>query len=128
MDEFALKAVFTSLLFNDIAYAIFSEAELSRGYADLCLILRPDARDQELFDLLFEFKYISNSKIKNIKNLSEKELESNVSVKKAFSDAKKQLEFYSKGLIKKFGKKLKLKKYAIVSIGFDKLFFEEFAC
>jgi len=28
-------------------------------------------------------------------------------------------------LIKKFGKELKLKKYAVVSIGFDKLFFEE---
>ena len=43
----------------------------------------------------------------------------------AFLDAKKQLVFYSKGLMKKFGDQLKLKQYAVVSIGFDQLFFEE---
>jgi len=46
-----------------INYALFSEPELSRGFADLCLILRPDARDAALFDLLFEFKYVPVSKV-----------------------------------------------------------------
>ena len=127
MNEFALKAVFTTLLCDDINYALFSEPELSRGFADLCLILRPDARPAELFDLLFEFKYIplSKMKLKNIAQISDKTLKSKPLVKKAFSDAKKQLMFYSKGLCKKFGNILKLKKYAVVSIGFDRLFFEE---
>jgi len=125
MDEFALKVVFTTLIFNDINYALFSEAELSRGYADLCLILRPDARDTELFDLLFEFKYVEKSKIKNFQKMSEDVLKSKGPVENAFDEAKEQLGFYSKGLIKKFGKELKLKKYAVVSIGFDRLLFEE---
>jgi len=102
MDEFALKAVFTTLIYNDISYALFSETELSRGYADLCLIIRPDARDSDFFDLLFEFKYIPKSKIKNPKKVSDKELKSKPPVKKAFNEAKNQLAFYSNGLIKKF--------------------------
>lgn len=126
MNEFALKAVFTTLLFDDINYALFSEPELSRGFADLCLILRPDARNTALFDLLFEFKYVSRSKIseKDIDALSDTALKSKTPVKKAFIDAKKQLKFYGKGLNKKFGSQLKLKQYAVVSVGFDRLFFE----
>ena len=127
MNEFALKAVFTTLLFDDINYALFNESELSRGFADLCLILRPDARNAALFDLLFEFKYIPLSKInlKNIDQLSEEELKSSPTVKESFIDAKKQLAFYFNGLMNKFGSQLKLKQYAVVSIGFDRLFFEE---
>jgi len=126
MNEFALKAVFTTLLFDDINYALFSEPELSRGFADLCLILRPDARNTALFDLLFEFKYVSRSKIseKDIDALSDTALKSKTPVKKAFIDAKKQLKFYGKGLNKKFGSQLKLNQYAVVSVGFDRLFFE----
>jgi len=126
MNEFALKAVFTTLLFDDINYALFSEPELSRGFADLCLILRPDARNTALFDLLFEFKYVSRSKIseKDIGTLSDKELQSKSPVKQAFNDAKKQLKSYTKGLQKKFGSQLKLNQYAVVSVGFDRLFFE----
>ncbi|ETR67513.1 MAG: hypothetical protein OMM_05094 [Candidatus Magnetoglobus multicellularis str. Araruama] len=127
MNEFALKAVFTTLLCDDTNYALFSESELSRGYADLCLILRPDARDAALFDLLFEFKYISLSKgqLKNLDQLSDKELRSKTVIKKSFVDAQKQIGFYSKGLRKKFGNQLKLKQYAVVSIGFERLLFQE---
>ncbi|ETR66759.1 MAG: AAA-ATPase-like protein [Candidatus Magnetoglobus multicellularis str. Araruama] len=84
MNEFALKAVFTTLLFDDINYALFSEPELSRGFADLCLILRPDARNTALFDLLFEFKYVSRSKIseKDIDALSDTALKSKNTSKK----------------------------------------------
>ena len=127
MNEFALKAVFTTLLCDDINYALFSEPELSKGFADLCLILRPDARNTALFDLLFEFKYVSLSKMnkKELKNASDRSLKSKSPIKKAFIEAKKQLNSYSKGLQKKFGSQLKLKQYAVVSIGFDRLFFEE---
>jgi hypothetical protein len=127
MNEFALKAVFTTLLCDDINYALFSEPELSKGFADLCLILRPDARNNPLFDLLFEFKYVAVSKIslKDIDQVSDKLLKSKPAVKKAFVDAKKQLKFYAKGLQKKFGGQLRLKQYAVVSIGFHRLFFQE---
>jgi hypothetical protein len=77
------------------------------------------------FSLLFELKYVPISKIKNMDQLSDEELRSIPTVKESFLDAKKQLVFYSKGLMKKFGDQLKLKQYAVVSIGFDRLFFEE---
>ncbi|KPA13024.1 AAA-ATPase-like protein [Candidatus Magnetomorum sp. HK-1] len=34
MNEFALKAVFTTLLCDDINYALFSEPEFSKGFAE----------------------------------------------------------------------------------------------
>jgi hypothetical protein len=55
----------------------------------------------------------------------EEELKSSPTVKESFIDAKKQLAFYFNGLMNKFGSQLKLKQYAVVSIGFDRLFFEE---
>ena len=64
--------------------------ELSRGYADLCLILRPDARPYRLHDLLFEFKYVELKTIdlkgEDVKRMN-KELRALAPVVKAFSEA-----------------------------------------
>ncbi len=129
MNEFALKMAFTTLLFNDITHALFSEPELSRGYADLCLILRPDARQYQLSDMLFEFKYISLKKLnlsgKQVKDMDEKELLQKTPVKKAFKDAKSQIRRYADVLHERFGGQLRLKTYIVVSVGFERLFGEE---
>jgi hypothetical protein len=47
-----------TLLFNDNLYMMVSEIEVDHGYADLALILRPDARKYQALDLLLEFKYL----------------------------------------------------------------------
>ncbi len=129
MNEFAVKMAFTTLLFNDITHALFSEPELSRGYADLCLILRPDARKYQLYDMLFEFKYVTLDKLnlsgKQIRNMDEKELLQKTPVKKAFRDAKSQIRRYANVLHERFGGQLRLKTYIVVSVGFERLFGEE---
>lgn len=129
MNEFAVKMAFTTLLFNDINYAIFSEPELSRGYADLCLLLRPDARPYKLFDLLFEFKYVPLDALgmngEQVKNMAEQELLQKTPVKNAFKEARTQLTRYTRVLQDRLGDQLKLKTYLVVSIGFDRLLGEE---
>lgn len=45
-------AVFLTLLWNDVSHTVHSEPELNHRYADLCLLLRPDARASRLVDLL----------------------------------------------------------------------------
>jgi hypothetical protein len=120
-----VKTAFTALLFNDIVYALFSEPELSRGHADLCLILRPDARKYQLYDMLFEFKYVSLKKLnlsgEQLRNMPESELLQKSPVKKAFKDAASQLSRYADVLKEKFGGQLRLKTYAVVSAGFERL-------
>ncbi|MCP4350990.1 MAG: hypothetical protein GY795_36450 [Desulfobacterales bacterium] len=129
MDEFALKMAFTALLFNDVNYSVLSEPELSRGYADLCLILRPDARQYQLFDMLFEFKYVSLKTLKlsgkQVKNTDEQQLLQKTPVKKAFREARTQINRYAKVLQERFGEQLMLKTYIVVSVGFEQLFGEE---
>ncbi|MCP4108100.1 MAG: AAA family ATPase [Desulfobacteraceae bacterium] len=129
MNEFTVKMAFTTLLFNDITYALFSEPELSKGYADLCLILRPDARKYQLHDMLFEFKYVTLDKLnlsgEQIRNMDEKELLQKTPVKKAFNDAKLQIRRYADVLDERFGRQLRLKTYIVVSVGFERLFGEE---
>jgi hypothetical protein len=126
MNEFAVKMAFTALLFNDITHALFSEPELSRGYADLCLILRPDARKYELYDMLFEFKYVSLKKLnlsnEDVRNMDKEKLMSKAPVKQAFKDAESQIARYADALSNRFGDQLRLKKYVVVSIGFERLF------
>lgn len=129
MNEFAVKMAFTSLLFNDIIYSIFSEPELSRGYADLCLLLRPDARQYQLFDMLFEFKYISLDTLnlggEQVRSMTEQELLQRPPVRKAFKEARSQLTRYAGALRARVGEQLKLKTFLVVSVGFDRLFGEE---
>ncbi len=129
MNEFAVKMAFTTLLFNDASYALFSEPELSRGHADLCLIIRPDARQYQLFDMLFEFKYVSLKALKlsgeRVRGMAEGELLEKSPVREAFTDAASQIRRYVGVLREKFGRKLKLKAYIVVSVGFDRLLGEE---
>lgn len=125
MNEFAVKAAFTALLFDDNTYALFSEPELSREYADLCLIIRPDARQYDLCDMLFEFKYVSLKTLelsgKKVRSMTEAELLQKQDVKDAFKDAETQIGRYAGVLRERFGEALRLKTYIIVSVGFDRL-------
>jgi hypothetical protein len=125
MNEFAVKTAFTVMLFNEMSYALFSEPELSRGHADLCLILRPDARQYQLDDMLFEFKYVSLKELnlsgEALRNMPESELLQKTPVKNAFSDAASQLSRYAEILKGRFGEHLRLKTYSVVSVGFERL-------
>jgi hypothetical protein len=125
MNEFAVKMAFTTLLFNDVNYAIYSEPELSRGYADLCLLLRPDARPYQLVDLLFEFKYVALDALKlsgeQVRQVETDKLRQLPAVEAAFAAARAQIERYARALRERVGAQLRLKAYSVVSIGFERL-------
>ena len=125
MNEHAVKMAFLALVFDDVSYMIHSEAELDRGYADLCLLLRPDARSSRLRDLLFEFKYVKLDELEmsgqQLRALDREELDSLAPVEAALAAAGTQLGHYRRALTERFGGRLKLRAYAVVALGFERL-------
>ncbi len=124
-NELTVKTIFLSLLWNDAAYITHSEPELDHGYADLCLLRRPDARTPGLWDLLFEFKRLSLKDLKmsgkDIGALSRAELTEHALVRDALDEAEVQIGAYRTALAKRLDKTPKLRGYAVVALGFKRL-------
>ena len=127
-NELTVKTAFLTLLYNDISYIMDSELEIGRGIADLVMIIRPDMRRFKILDILIEFKYV---KLKDAelsgeqaKKMSMKELQDIPLMKKAMDEAKKQIKRYGDALDKKYGN-LRLRRYAVVSLGFERIWWEE---
>jgi Predicted AAA-ATPase len=124
-NELTVKALFLTLLWNDRSYITHSEPELDHRYADLCMLRRPDARASELWDLLFEFKRLSLKDLgmsgKDVKAASRSELMQRERVKDALQAAETQLAAYRKALEKNRGEALRLRSYAVVALGFERL-------
>jgi len=57
-NELTVKTAFLTLLYNDILYIMDSERVAGHGYADLTMLIRPDMRRFNIFDILIEFKYV----------------------------------------------------------------------
>ncbi len=129
MNEFGVKMAFLSLLFNDFFYIADSEPELGRGYADMTLIARPDMRDTPLLDFLMEFKYVSLKTVdlsgEAVRQADVKALHTLSDVAQALDDAQTQLKTYRQQLSDIYGDKLKLRSYAVVVIGFERLIWIE---
>jgi len=127
MDEQTLKMIFLTLFFDDRRYAVFSELETERGYADLCLLLRSGQRSEggSLFDLLFELKYVplaaTQKTGEELRRLDDAELRRLPAVRSAFDEAWEQLDRYRESLDKRFGATLRLRSYAIVAVGLERL-------
>ncbi len=126
-NELTVKTVFLTLLWNDTSYITHSEPELDHRYADLCLLRRPDARASSLWDLLFEFKKISLKKLgmsgKDVKAASRAELMELPKVKEALDQAEAQIVAYRAALARRPGDTLKLRSFAVVALGFERLVF-----
>ena len=123
-NEHSVKVVFLTLLFNDIAYLAHSEPEVGRGYADLCLLRRFDRRSPELYDLVFEFKYLALSDLgmagEELRGLDRAALEEVPLVQRRFEEAETQLRRYRVALEERYGE-LRLRLYAVVALGFERL-------
>ena len=113
-----------------------SEPAIQRRYGDLIMMIRPEMRHYSVFDLLIEFKYVSLKALKvgqrqltgqDVREKSRNELVSLSAVKKELTQAKTELHNYRQTLIQKYGEALKLRTYAVVGIGFDRLIWEEVA-
>ncbi|NJL27960.1 MAG: AAA family ATPase [Thermoanaerobaculia bacterium] len=132
INEMAVKALFLSLLFDDTHYVTFSELELDKGYADLCLLVRPEMRRHGYFDLLFEFKLVRRlgrgEKAKELARTSEASLRRLPPVAAALAEARAQAERYRAGLVGRFGEAgLRLRCYVVVLVGLERIIGDEIA-
>lgn len=129
-NELMVKTAFLLLLFNDRWYLMDSETELHRRYADLSLMLRPDARQYPLFDHILEFKYLGfKEDEKNqltgelVKSMTLAELRALPLVRQKLAQAREQLQSYGYELQERYGQ-LRLHSHAVVGIGFERFVWE----
>lgn len=128
-NELTIKMAFLSLLFEDHFFIIDSEPALARGYGDLLMLIRPDIRQYKLFDILLEFKFVKLSETgldgQAVRQKSNEELKMLDAVQKKFTEAATQLQNYRATLTQKYGTMLRLRTYAVVAVGFDRLVWKE---
>ena len=128
-NELTIKMAFLSLLFEDHLFIIDSEPALARGYGDLLMLLRPDMRQYKLLDILLEFKFVKLSETgldaQAIRSKSNDELKLLDAVQKKLTEATTQLQHYRATLTQKYGSILRLRTYAVVAIGFERLVWKE---
>ena len=130
-DEAAVKTAFLMFLFDDRLYTVDSEPELKRRYADMTLIIRPDARQYEILDFLLEFKFVSPGDAglsgAQLRTLSAAELAEVSAVRAALAEAESQLREYAPVLRARHGEALRLRVYAVAAAGFERLVWREIA-
>ena len=132
-NELAVKTAFAALLFQDINYRLFSEPSIDgaaprgkgHGYADLVLLLRPDARATPLHDLLLEFKLVRPEDLgmdaEQLAVVSRETLSEAAPVAAALEQATDQVQRYRAGLSARHGSSLKLRSWVVVAVGFERL-------
>ncbi len=128
-----MKTAFATLLFQDVSYRMLSEPSIEgaapsgkgHGFADLVLLLRPDARSTPLWDLLLEFKLVNPEALGedtgSLAVLDRSALAAMAPVAAALEEATTQARRYRAGLEKRYGESLKLRSWAVVAIGFRRL-------
>jgi hypothetical protein len=132
-NELTLKTALLTLLFNDGLYIMDSETQAGRRYVDLTLLVRPDARRFQLFDLLLECKFIALGDLKlsgeAVRALSREELAALPQVRQKLEEARAQAPAYRREIEQRyqslFNLPLRLRTYAVVAVGFDRLVWEE---
>ena len=86
---------------------------------------RPEARGSGLYDLLFELKRLTLEDVglsgKELRALDEDALYALKPVQEALDEAEEQARGYRDVLVARHGDDLRLKTYAVVSVGFDRL-------
>ncbi len=128
VNEMVVKTLFLSILFADNYYRIFSEPELERTYADLCLLVRPEMRRYGFHDLLFEFKLVRRNELgkkgRDLAALDDAALRRLTPVAGAFTEARAQVEHYRRALVQQQDG-LRLRSFAVVAVGLERMLGEE---
>ncbi len=139
-NEMTFKALFLSILFDDQRFVLHSELEVEKGYADLCLLVRPENRYRQAFDVLFELKFVRRKALgkkgRELSAMDEATLRELPAVKKAFARARKQVGAYRDALVRQRGvapppggrgDSVRPRGYAVVAVGLERLLGEEVA-
>ncbi len=125
-NEMVVKALFLSMLFDDTRYVTLSEPEIERGYADLCLLVRPEMRQYGFFDLLFEFKLVRRKELGKkaieLAAMDELSLCQLPAVARALVEARQQAKRYARALVRRIGEAtLKLRVHVVVAVGLERM-------
>ncbi len=124
-NELTIKTAFLTLLFNDIAFIMDSEPALAHGYADLSMIVRPEMRQYQLPDVLFEFKYVARTEAgvtaEQARGLTAAEVRTLPAVAARLAEATARLLDYRVALQARYDNRLRLRAYAVVALGFERL-------
>jgi hypothetical protein len=121
-----VKTLFLTVLFNDLGYIMDSETSIGRGYCDLSMIARPDARPYGFLDQVIEFKHL---KLADLPGLDAEalaaapvdELRQRPEVSALLAEAEAQLAGYRRTLEGVYGDRLNLHTHAVVCIGLLRL-------
>ncbi len=128
-NELTVKTAFLTLLFNDLLYVMDSETTAGRRYADLTMIVRPDSRQYQVFDLLLEFKFIKLGDLalsgEEIRRMGQAELAALPPVRQKLAEARAQTEDYLQELQQRYRTELRMRVFAVVALGFERLVWEE---
>ncbi|MEM7536516.1 MAG: AAA family ATPase, partial [Chloroflexota bacterium] len=142
-NEGTLKTIFMMLLYHTDLYLMYSEAQLERSFGDLLLLVRPGMRESGVYDILIEFKQlplnqatekVTTQKGKTIyKALTEEDAKTRTrddlkalkNVQAKFTEAEDQLHKYRQKLVAQHGDDLVLRCYAVVSVGFGRILWNE---
>ncbi|MCB0063514.1 MAG: PD-(D/E)XK nuclease domain-containing protein [Caldilineaceae bacterium] len=129
-NELTLKTLFLALLYHTNLYIMDSEPALQRTYADLTMILRPEMRHYSVYDLLLEFKYVPLKDVRvgkqavtgqELREMLEADIAALETVQEKMGEAEAQLQRYQQTLQQKYGAALKLRTFALVSVGLERL-------
>ena len=132
-NELTIKTAFLTLLFNDLLYLMESETTVGRRYADLTMIVHPEARRNQFFDLLLEFKFVRLEELRlsaeEVRRLDRTELAALPPVRQKMAEARSQAADYLRELRERYRKEmameLRMRVYAVVAAGFERLVWEE---
>ena len=127
-NELTVKTAFLTLLYNDTLYVMDSELEIERGRPDLTMIIRPDARKYKILDILVEFKLVTLKDAglggEEARIMDREKLESMKLMQQAMTEAREQVRRNMEILNRKHSN-LRLRGYAVVSLGFERIWWEE---
>jgi hypothetical protein len=130
-NELTVKTAFLTLLFNDLLYIMDSETTVGRRYADLTMVVRPDARQYQVYDLLLEFKFVKPGEAglsgEEVRAMKPAELAALPAVRQKLAEARAQLPAYRRELDERYKPQLRLRALAVVALGFERLVWEEMA-
>jgi len=128
-NELTVKTAFLTLLFDDRLYVMDSETTTGRRYADLTMIVRPENRQYGIHDLLLEFKFVrlgdANLSGAEARALSREQLAALPQMQARLAEARAQTADYLRELRARYGQDLRLRVFAIVALGFERLVWEE---
>jgi len=127
-NELTVKTTFLSLLFNDTFYMMDSEPALQRNYGDLLMLIRPEMRRFTLWDILVEFEYVSLATLDisgdALRQLTVDQCKALPAAQAKLQEAGQQLQRYRTLLATTYSN-LRLRTYAVVALGFERLLWEE---